>query len=44
VGNVAKTQMSRMHGFEGTNTMEKIQAEWVVRDSRGSVFEGKNMP
>jgi hypothetical protein len=31
VGTVAKTQMSQMHGFEGTNTMEKIQAEWVVR-------------
>jgi hypothetical protein len=32
VGNVVKTQMSQMQGFEGTYTMEKIQAEWVVRE------------
>jgi hypothetical protein len=31
VGSVAKTQMSQMERSKGTNTMEKIEAEWVVQ-------------
>jgi hypothetical protein len=30
VRNVAKTQMNQMEGSERANTMEKIQAKWVV--------------
>jgi len=31
LGSVAKTQMSHMERSKGANTMEKFQAEWVVR-------------
>jgi hypothetical protein len=34
LGSVAKTQMSHMERSKGANTMEKIQAEWVVRKAQ----------